>query len=145
MTLLLCAVAFSFPALADKGGKGGKSSGVEVLKDIGREDRREGGVLISRSEREIIRGFLVEERTRSCPPGLAKKHNGCLPPGLAKKYHSGDRLDDSVNFRDLPERLLRLLSPPAKGHKYVMVDDEVLLIAEATQLVLDAVDILGKD
>ncbi|MEP7130966.1 MAG: hypothetical protein ABI770_07550 [Sphingomicrobium sp.] len=25
-----------------------------------------------------------------CPPGLAKKHNGCLPPGQAKKlYHVG--------------------------------------------------------
>jgi len=25
-----------------------------------------------------------------CPPGLAKKHNGCMPPGQAKKlYHVG--------------------------------------------------------
>lgn len=28
-----------------------------------------------------------------CPPGLAKKNNGCLPPGQAKKI--GDRYDDS--------------------------------------------------
>ena len=28
-----------------------------------------------------------------CPPGLAKKHNGCTPPGLAKKrYGIGDRI-----------------------------------------------------
>lgn len=27
-----------------------------------------------------------------CPPGLAKKHNGCLTPGQAKKlYHVGQR------------------------------------------------------
>ena len=27
-----------------------------------------------------------------CPPGLAKKHNGCLPPGQAKKlYRTGQR------------------------------------------------------
>ena len=26
-----------------------------------------------------------------CPPGLAKKHNGCLPPGQAKKPLSGPR------------------------------------------------------
>src|SRR6478609_6031383 len=27
-----------------------------------------------------------------CPPGLAKKHNGCLPPGQAKKlYNVGQR------------------------------------------------------
>ena len=26
-----------------------------------------------------------------CPPGLAKKHNGCLPPGQAKKLYRGER------------------------------------------------------
>ena len=26
-----------------------------------------------------------------CPPGLAKKHNGCMPPGQAKKLHRGER------------------------------------------------------
>ena len=29
---------------------------------------------------------------RSCPPGLAKKNNGCLPPGIAKRSSNvGDR------------------------------------------------------
>ena len=29
---------------------------------------------------------------RHCPPGLAKKHNGCMPPGQARKlYRSGQR------------------------------------------------------
>jgi hypothetical protein len=33
---------------------------------------------------------------RSCPPGLAKKGNGCLPPGQAKKLFSrGQRLERS--------------------------------------------------
>ena len=27
----------------------------------------------------------------NCPPGLAKKHNGCMPPGQAKKYYRGQR------------------------------------------------------
>jgi hypothetical protein len=26
-----------------------------------------------------------------CPPGLAKKHNGCLPPGQARKLYRGER------------------------------------------------------
>jgi hypothetical protein len=31
---------------------------------------------------------------RSCPPGLAKKGNGCLPPGQAKKHFArGQRID----------------------------------------------------
>lgn len=27
--------------------------------------------------------------TAFCPPGLAKKRNGCMPPGQAKKVHRG--------------------------------------------------------
>lgn len=33
------------------------------------------------------------ENGRNCPPGLAKKHNGCMPPGQAKKM--GQRYDQN--------------------------------------------------
>jgi hypothetical protein len=36
--------------------------------------------------------------TGNCPPGLAKKHNGCLPPGQARKrYDIGQRLPYGYN------------------------------------------------
>lgn len=36
----------------------------------------------------------------SCPPGLAKKNNGCLPPGQAKKrYNVGQRYPVSYGDR----------------------------------------------
>lgn len=35
-----------------------------------------------------------------CPPGLAKKHNGCMPPGQAKKlYNVGQRWPGSYGDR----------------------------------------------
>ena len=35
-----------------------------------------------------------------CPPGLAKKHNGCMPPGQAKKlYRTGQRFPGSYGSR----------------------------------------------
>ena len=35
-----------------------------------------------------------------CPPGLAKKNNGCLPPGQAKKlYNVGQRWPGSYGYR----------------------------------------------
>jgi hypothetical protein len=35
-----------------------------------------------------------------CPPGLAKKNNGCLPPGQAKKlYNAGQRWPGSYGYR----------------------------------------------
>lgn len=41
---------------------------------------------------------------RNCPPGLAKKNNGCLPPGQAKKMmREGDRYQEGMGY-ELPER-----------------------------------------
>ena len=41
---------------------------------------------------------------RGCPPGLAKKNNGCLPPGQAKKmFRVGERLEPAwFSGRTLP-------------------------------------------
>ena len=35
----------------------------------------------------------------NCPPGLAKKHNGCMPPGQAKKYNRGQRWQTNYGSR----------------------------------------------
>jgi hypothetical protein len=32
-----------------------------------------------------------DEAYEGCPPGLAKKHNGCMPPGQARKLARGER------------------------------------------------------
>jgi hypothetical protein len=34
-----------------------------------------------------------------CPPGLAKKHNGCMPPGQAKKLARGQRWQSGYGSR----------------------------------------------
>ena len=36
---------------------------------------------------------------RGCPPGLAKKNNGCLPPGQAKKLRIGQRYVQSYGYQ----------------------------------------------
>jgi len=46
----------------------------------------------------------------SCPPGLAKKQNGCLPPGQAKKlYNVGQRYDRNLgnlwSYNQIPYEL----------------------------------------
>lgn len=35
----------------------------------------------------------------NCPPGLAKKHNGCLPPGQARKLGRGQRWQNMYGSR----------------------------------------------
>ncbi|MCQ8896432.1 RcnB family protein [Limnobacter humi] len=74
-----------------------------------------------------------------CPPGLAKKGNGCQPPGQARKWHKGQALPRDLRYYDVPNELrIRLPAPPA-GHKYVQMGADLLLIAVGTSIVVDAV------
>ncbi|MCW5748863.1 MAG: hypothetical protein KIT36_21925 [Alphaproteobacteria bacterium] len=74
-----------------------------------------------------------------CPPGLAKKNNGCLPPGQAKKWAQGQPLPAGVPYYALPPELLRQLVPPPVGYQYIRIANDVLLMATGTRMIVDAV------
>jgi hypothetical protein len=59
--------------------------------------------------------------SKGMPPGLAKK--GKLPPGIAK--------------RQLPTGLVVQLPPPPKGYERLIVDNDIILVNIATQIVHD--------
>jgi Ni/Co efflux regulator RcnB len=83
-------------------------------------------------------------RAGNCPPGLAKKNNGCMPPGQAKKWRKGYRLPSDVVYYAVPNDIsIRLGAPPA-GHKYVRVAADILLIAVGTSMVIDAIEDLSR-
>ena len=76
------ALAFAGPAFAKPGQGHGNGHG----NAHGYDDHGKGGLY----------GYGVG----GCPPGLAKKHNGCLPPGQAKKlYRVGQRFPLSYGNR----------------------------------------------
>ena len=52
---------------------------------------------------------------RNCPPGLAKKHHGCMPPGQAKKWAVGQPLPRDVVFYPVPESVVIQLGAPLQG------------------------------
>lgn len=160
MKLLALAMVFSLaqPALADKGGKGHKPEQAAALSGESKGKGSDENFLgFNDDEVKIITGILrglygggdeKVEFTRPsgsfCPPGLAKKNNGCMPPGQAKKYAVGQRLPDNVTFGDLPRALRDALGVPPQGKKYVRVDNDILLIESATKLVLDAIGVNRK-
>ncbi len=83
-------------------------------------------------------------RVGHCPPGLAKKNNGCQPPGLAKAWRMGQPLPSGVVVYPLPRDLeIRMGTPPA-GHRYVRVAADILLIAIGTSMVIDAIEDLAR-
>ena len=80
----------------------------EERREDRREDRRDGDrrVVVVEDGRVVV---LRRDRDRGliagCPPGLAKRDNGCLPPGQARKmarerYDSlWDRRDDDFDYQ----------------------------------------------
>ena len=71
-----------------------------------------------------------------CPPGLAKKHNGCQPPGQA--WRTGQRApwnsDRYVNYGSLPA-YYRNRYPDSSGQQYYYAGNRVYVIDQATQLI----------
>jgi Ni/Co efflux regulator RcnB len=94
----------------------------------------------------VVRRYYQDESRngKGCPPGLAKKNNGCLPPGQAKKqWATGKPLPHDVEQHELPRDLLSRLPIPPKGKRYVRILTDVLLIDTSTDVVIDAlVDVL---
>ncbi len=82
------ALAFTGPALAKPGH--GDSHGNSKSHGYGNDNHGKHAKYGNR----IYQGHANANwwGNRNCPPGLAKKHNGCLPPGIAKKrFDVGDR------------------------------------------------------
>jgi Ni/Co efflux regulator RcnB len=164
LVLVIGGILAAGPALADKpswtgAGKGGKDERMD-RRDEQRGERRDDNEKSQRGRdgpsvgkrghfedqhRVIVREYYGEQfRGGRCPPGLQKKHNGCLPPGKAKKWQLGRPLPRDVIFYEVPQPLVVQIGLPPSGHRYVRVASDILLIAIGTGLVVDAIQDLGR-
>jgi len=141
---LACALVAG-PALAEKGGKG-KGKGQQ--NDQGQEDTHGKGGKSSHfgePQRVVVREYYGEShKSGHCPPGLAKKHNGCMPPGQAKKWQMGKPLPRDVVYYEVPQTLVVKIGVPPSGYRYVRVAGDILMIAVGTAMVVDAIQDLGR-
>ena len=92
--LLLAAGAASLALAAPAAAEPGKNKGHG-------KDHAKHGQMVHKSQakhakhaRKVYEGHAAANfwGNRNCPPGLAKRNNGCLPPGIAKQtFNVGDR------------------------------------------------------
>ncbi len=132
LVALLCA-GLAAPAFADKPGRGTNQAS-------------QSAVVITDRDRNVVQVYYRNEFAGGhCPPGLAKKNNGCLPPGQAKKlWAMGQPLPSALAFHPLPGALLAQLSPVSSGYQYVRVANDILLMAIGTRLIVGALADLGS-
>ena len=119
----------------DHGNHGGNRGGP------GPQDSRGGQYVVADHDRSAVSSYYRDEFARgNCPPGLAKKDNGCLPPGQARKMWAvGEPLSRSVTYYPLPQPLYSRLTPPPRGYDYVRVDDDVLMMRMSDRAVINLV------
>jgi Ni/Co efflux regulator RcnB len=95
--------------------------------------------------RRVKEHYSRDWKASGCPPGLAKKRNGCLPPGQAKKrWRLGEPLPADVIYHEPPRSLLEHLGHTPSGQKLVRVGTDLLLIAIGTGIVIDAIEDLDR-
>ncbi len=103
------------------------------------------GAYFGSPQRQALYDYYAPQfRAGKCPPGLAKKGNGCLPPGQAKKWRVGQPLPRDVVYYPVPNEISVRIGLPPAGHKYVRVAADILLIAVGTGMVIDAVEDLMR-
>jgi Ni/Co efflux regulator RcnB len=147
----LCAALVS-PVWADNDKNKGK--GHDNDNDRGHSGRVEGGavkqaptviVVTDRDRNTIHTYYRTDFVSGNCPPGLAKKDNGCLPPGQAKKlWNVGQPLPPTIVYYPLPQPLMTQLPPPPPGYDYGRVDDDVVLMDRNSRLVSQIITSLGR-
>ena len=92
----VAALAAAGPAIAKPGQGHGNSGHGEKGQSAAKHGKSSRGVVVS----DRFGRMYALNAHGGCPPGLAKKNNGCLPPGQAKKqYNVGQRYNR--NFGNL--------------------------------------------
>jgi len=132
LVLLLVMPGIAFADKPDKDKKKDKHGKTEEVHVSG----------FNADERGRVQVFFVETHGRGkCPPGLAKKNNGCLPPGQAKKrYVVGRPLPSNIRFEPVPREVEVRIGPAPNGYQYGIVDGDLVKLAVGTLLVVDAIN-----
>ena len=142
---LACLSFVSASSFAAKPDKADKSKNKHHAVESGPAVSVSIGAYFNGTQRDAARQYYGRQAAAGkCPPGLAKKNNGCLPPGQARKWAVGRALPGDVVVFPLPNEVVVRIGAPPQGYRYVRQGADILLIAIGTQIVVDAISDLMR-
>jgi len=109
-----------------------------------REDIKH-GAYFNDQHRTYVREYYTQHyggSARRCPPGLAKKNNGCMPPGQARKWAVGQPIPSGVTVYSVPQPVIVHLPPAPYGYRYVRLGGDIVLVQIQTNLIVDIIHAL---
>ncbi|RYF42426.1 MAG: DUF1236 domain-containing protein [Comamonadaceae bacterium] len=99
------------------------------------------GAYFSEQQRSQARQYYSQRygAGRACPPGLAKKNNGCLPPGQARQWTVGQPIPRNVTVYSVPQPLVVQLPPAPYGYRYARLGNDIVLVQQQNNLIIDII------
>ncbi len=123
-----------------------KHADKEHAKEHKRAEKRrrkdiEAGTYFDDRQRSSVREYYAHAygNGKKCPPGLAKKHNGCMPPGHAGNWQVGQPLPRGATVYPLPSPVIQLLPPAPYGYRYVRIGGDIVLVQQQSNLIVDII------
>ena len=123
-----------------------------------RADDSIGDIILTEIERRLIASYYQQHyeewdadnrgngngrKNKGLPAGIAKK--GTLPPGLYKQLVRNGSLPPGLEAMPLPHDISMQLPPRPGSQSLVIVDDKVLLVQAATNVILDVLTVAAVD
>lgn len=153
-SLLLTSPAFSKGKEEDDNGHG---NGKHAQKFEEKHDKREAkehkkaekrerkdiqpGTYFNDQQRTVVREYYVQNYAngKKCPPGLAKKNNGCMPPGQGGQWVVGQPVPRGVTIYAVPQPVILQLPPAPYGYRYARIGGDIVLVQQQNNLIVDII------
>ena len=105
------------------------------------------GAYFNDQQRTYVREYYTTNYggAKRCPPGLAKKNNGCLPPGQARNWAVGQPVPRGVTLYSVAPPVVRMLPPAPYGYRYARLGGDVVLVQQQNNIIVDIIQgLLGN-
>lgn len=100
------------------------------------------GAYFNEQQRTYARQYYSQNygHGKNCPPGLAKKNNGCMPPGQVRNWSVGQPVPRGVTVYTVAQPVLRQLPPAPYGYRYARIGDDIVLVQQQNNLIVDIIE-----
>ncbi len=102
------------------------------------------GAYFNDQQRTFVREYYTTTYRdgRRCPPGLAKKNNGCLPPGQVRNWVVGQPVPRNVTVYSVAQPVIRMLPPAPYGYRYARIGGDIVLVQQQNNVIVDIIQVL---
>ena len=113
----------------------------EKRADKRQREEIKAGTYFNDQHRTYARQYYAQHYgdARRCPPGLAKKNNGCMPPGQARKWDVGQPVPRGVTLYPVPQPVIVHLPPAPYGYRYARIGNDIVLVQQQNNLIIDII------